>query len=174
MDPHTNISPRPQSRCPSIPVERGGVAREEWPVKKILDSQIRVRGGKAILEYLVAWKPTWWTRLVRQSHSKQSRHPSIPVECDDAPREEWPVRKILNSRTRVRGDEEILKELVAWEPTWQPRSNLIPGCEDLVQGFHTYWKDKRPSLTTLAGYRHFKQKRRSRKGGRCKIVKSLD
>ncbi|EDN02502.1 predicted protein [Histoplasma mississippiense (nom. inval.)] len=61
-------------------------------------------------------------------------------------------------------------DLVAWRPTWQPRSDLIPGCEELVQEFHAEWKDKRPSPTTLTGYRHFKQKRRSRRGGGRKIV----
>lgn len=107
--PHTSVSPRPPSRPRSIPVEQGCATRVEWPVRRILNSRIRTRGGKAILEYCVAWKPTW-----------------------------------------------------------QTRDDLVPGCEELVKEFHAEWKNKRPSLTTLAGHRHFKQKRKSPKGGRRK------
>ncbi|QSS59376.1 hypothetical protein I7I51_08811, partial [Histoplasma capsulatum] len=193
-EPHTSVSPRPQSRSP-IPVEP--VTRLEWSVRKILDSRIRKREGKAILEYLVVWEPTWQLRrdlilgchaLIEEFHAKWGderpsttmleRHerfdayhlPSIPADRNGVTT--WLIKRILNSRIRVRGGQAILEYLVAWRPTWQPRSDLIPGCEGLVGEYHEEWKDKRPSLTTLAGYRHFKQRRRPRKGNRYKIVKS--
>ncbi|QSS62355.1 hypothetical protein I7I51_04533 [Histoplasma capsulatum] len=159
-DAHTRVSPRPQSRSPPIPVERA--TKEEWPVRRILDSRIRVRGDEAMLEYLVAWKTTWRTRQVRQLRFRHIELPAIPAVCNGT-REGWPVRKILHSRIRVRGDEESLEDHVSWESTWQPRSDLIPGCKKLVREFHAEWKNKRPSLTTLAGYRHFKQRQRSRR-----------
>ncbi|EDN03910.1 predicted protein [Histoplasma mississippiense (nom. inval.)] len=111
--PHAGVSPRPQSR-PLIPIDHVGAAQKGWRVKKVLDSRIRMRGGKATLEYRVAWMPTW-----------------------------------------------------------QPRSNLIPGCEELVKEFHTEWKDKRPSPTALPGHKHFRQKTGSRRGGGRGIVKSI-
>ncbi|EDN02613.1 predicted protein [Histoplasma mississippiense (nom. inval.)] len=111
--PHTGVSPRPRSR-PLIPVDHVGAARKRWRVKKVLDSRIRMRGGKATLEYRVAWMPTW-----------------------------------------------------------QPRSDMIPGCEELVKEFHMEWKDKRPSPTALAGHRHFSQKTGSRRGGGRGIAKSI-
>ncbi|EEH40558.2 hypothetical protein PAAG_09011 [Paracoccidioides lutzii Pb01] len=109
-DTHTRVSPNAQGRPPSTPVKHGGVTREEWPVKKILNFRIRVRGGRGIQEYRIAWKPTW-----------------------------------------------------------QPRSDLVPGCEELIEEFHAKWKDERLSLTSLVGYR---QKRRSCEGSRRKVVKS--
>ncbi|OJD22159.1 hypothetical protein ACJ73_06493 [Blastomyces percursus] len=83
------------------------------------------------------------------------------------------VKKILDSRIRMRkGKPPRLEYRVAWRPTWQPRSDLIPGCEELVKEFHAEWKDERPSLTTLTGHMRFKQKRRSRRGSGRKIVNS--
>ncbi|OJD23051.1 hypothetical protein ACJ73_05598 [Blastomyces percursus] len=57
--------------------------------------------------------------------------------------------------------------------TWQPRSDLIPGCEELVKKFHAERKDEPSSLTTLTGHMRFKQKRGSRRDGGHKIVKSI-
>ncbi|EGC46849.1 conserved hypothetical protein [Histoplasma capsulatum var. duboisii H88] len=111
--PHARVSPRPRSQ-PLIPVDHVGAARKGWLVKKVLDSRIRMRGGKSTLEYRVAWMPTW-----------------------------------------------------------QPRSDLIPGCEELVKEFHMEWKDKRPSPTALAGHRHFRQKMGSRRGDGRGIAKSI-
>ncbi|EGC42808.1 conserved hypothetical protein [Histoplasma capsulatum var. duboisii H88] len=81
-EPHTCVSPHPWSQ-PLIPVDHVGAAWKGWLVKKILNSQIHMQGGKSTLEYCVAWMPTW-----------------------------------------------------------QPQSDLIPGCEELVKEFHMKWKDK--------------------------------
>ncbi|KKZ63317.1 hypothetical protein EMCG_00300 [[Emmonsia] crescens] len=110
--PHDGVSPHPWSR-PRISTGHAGTTHEEWLVKRILDSRVRVREGKSILEYCVAW-----------------------------------------------------------QPTWQPWSDLIPGCEELVKIFHAE-RGERPSLTTLRRHMRFKQKRRSRRDGGHKIVKSI-
>ncbi|EDN07615.1 predicted protein [Histoplasma mississippiense (nom. inval.)] len=99
--------------------------------------------------------------------------PQISAGHAGATQEEWMVKRILDSRIRVRNGTPRLEYRVAWRPTWQPRSDLIPGCEELVKKFHAEWKDKRPSLTTLTGHMRFKQKRGSRRDGGCKIVKSI-
>ncbi|OJD15289.1 hypothetical protein AJ78_04438 [Emergomyces pasteurianus Ep9510] len=99
--------------------------------------------------------------------------PQISVGHAGATREEWLVKRILDSRIRMREGKPLLEYRVAWRPTWQPRGDLIPGCEELVKKFHAEWKDERPSPTTLAGHMRFKQKRRSRRDGGRKIVKSI-
>ncbi|OJD22709.1 hypothetical protein ACJ73_05942 [Blastomyces percursus] len=76
--------------------------------------------------------------------------------------QEWLVKRILVSRIRMREGKPLLEYRVAWWPTWQPQSDLIPGCEELVKKFHAEWKDERPSPTTLAGRMRFKQRRSSR------------
>ncbi|OJD22354.1 hypothetical protein ACJ73_06297 [Blastomyces percursus] len=60
--PHDTVSPHPGSR----PQISAGHARatQEWLVKKILDSRIRVRKGRPILEYRVASRPTWQPRAI--------------------------------------------------------------------------------------------------------------
>ncbi|EDN03556.1 predicted protein [Histoplasma mississippiense (nom. inval.)] len=111
-------------------------------------------------------------------HDDVSPHPGsrrqISAGHAGATQEEWRVKKILDSRIRVRKGKPILKYRVAWQSTWQPRSDLTPGCEELVKEFHAEWKDERPSLTTLTGHMRFKQKRRSRRDGGPKILKSID
>ncbi|EDN02591.1 predicted protein [Histoplasma mississippiense (nom. inval.)] len=111
-------------------------------------------------------------------HDDVSPHPGsrrqISAGYAGATQEEWLVKEILDSRIRVRkGKPPLLEYRVAWRPTWQPRSDLIPGCEELVKEFHAEWKDERPSLTTLTGHMRFKQKRRSRWDSGRKIVKSI-
>ncbi|EDN11138.1 predicted protein [Histoplasma mississippiense (nom. inval.)] len=100
-------------------------------------------------------------------HDDVSPHPGsrrqISAGHARATQEEWRVKKILDSRIHVRKGKPILEYRVAWQSTWQPRSDLIPGCEELVKEFHAEWKDERPSLTTLTGHMRFKQKRRSRR-----------
>ncbi|KAL2369033.1 hypothetical protein RJ035_003556 [Blastomyces gilchristii] len=114
----------------------------------------------------------------RAPHDSVSPHPGgrpqISAGHAGATQEEWLVKRILDSRIRVRkGKPPRLEYRVAWRPTWQPRSDLIPGCEELVKEFHAEWKDERPSLTTLTGHMRFKQKRGSRRDGGRKIVKSI-
>ncbi|EEH39475.2 hypothetical protein PAAG_08745 [Paracoccidioides lutzii Pb01] len=110
-------------------------------------------------------------------HDAVSPHPGsrrqISAGHARATQEEWRVKKILDSRIRVRKGKPILEYHVAWRSTWQPRSDLIPGCEELVKEFHAEWKDERPSLTTLTGHMRFKQRRRSRRDSGRKIAKSI-
>ncbi|OJD20590.1 hypothetical protein ACJ73_08075 [Blastomyces percursus] len=98
--------------------------------------------------------------------------PEVSAGHAGATQEEWLVKKILDSRIRLRNGKPRLEYRVAWRP-WQPRSDLIPGCEELVKEFHTEGKDERPSLTTLRGHMRFKQKRRSSRDGGRKILKSI-
>ncbi|EDN06860.1 predicted protein [Histoplasma mississippiense (nom. inval.)] len=113
----------------------------------------------------------------RAPHDGVSPHPGgrpqISAGHAGATQEEWLVKRILDSRIRLRNGTPRLEYRVAWRPTWQPRSDLIPGCEELVKKFHAEWKDERPSLTTLTGHMCFKQKRGSRRDGGRKIVKSI-
>ncbi|OJD16638.1 hypothetical protein ACJ73_08864 [Blastomyces percursus] len=99
--------------------------------------------------------------------------PQVSVGHAGATQEEWLVKTILDSRIRLRNGKPRLEYRVAWRSTWQPRSDLIPGCEELVKEFHAEWKDERPSLTTLTGHMRFKQKRRSSRDGECKVLKSI-
>ncbi|EER45197.1 conserved hypothetical protein [Histoplasma capsulatum H143] len=104
-------------------------------------------------------------------HSRS--RPQILVGHACMTQEEWLVKKILDSCICVRKGKPILEYCVAWWPMWQLWSDLILGCEELVQKFHAEWKNEWPSLTTLMGHICFKQKRGLCRDGGCKIVKSI-
>ncbi|KAI1933490.1 hypothetical protein LOZ66_006392 [Ophidiomyces ophidiicola] len=70
----------------------------------------------------------------------------------------WTVDDVLDSRIVSRNGESVLEYRICWADTWEPRDNLLPGCKPLVHAFHRKWGSKRPSMTTLAGRRHFGRK----------------
>jgi hypothetical protein len=78
--------------------------------------------------------------------------PPVSVEENDTTTEEWLVDEILDSRIRGSGrGKPRLEYYVGWKgypPSWQPRHDLIPGCEELVNEFHTRRPD-RPSPADL-------------------------
>ncbi|KAI1932683.1 hypothetical protein LOZ66_006809 [Ophidiomyces ophidiicola] len=70
----------------------------------------------------------------------------------------WTVDEVLDSRIVSRDGKLVLEYRICWADTWEPQDNLLPGCKPLVHAFHRKWGSKRPSMTTLAGMRHFGRK----------------
>ncbi|OJD21312.1 hypothetical protein ACJ73_07349 [Blastomyces percursus] len=85
---------------------------------------------------------------------------------------EWQVDEVLDSRIKRVGRIRSLEYLVKWkgydESTWEPRENLIPGCDELVSVFHTKWKQEKPSMLMLARIKKLKRPGRPYKGSRKK------
>ncbi|OJD21176.1 hypothetical protein ACJ73_07487 [Blastomyces percursus] len=86
---------------------------------------------------------------------------------------EWQVDEVLDCRIKRAGKRRSLEYLVKWkgydEPTWEPRENLIPGCDELVSVFHTKWKQEKPSKLTLAAMKKLKRPGRPCMGSRKKM-----
>jgi hypothetical protein len=87
----------------------------------------------------------------------QQQEPSpspVLVERNGVAAPEWPVDGVINSRTVISKSGKVrLEYLVDWRgytPSWQPRRDLIPGCEELVDEFHKRYPN-RPSPENLGG-----------------------
>lgn len=100
--------------------------------------------------------------------------PPVLVERNGVAAPEWLVDGIINSRTVVgRGGRVRLEYLVDWTgytPSWQPRHDLIPGCEELVDEFHKRYPN-RPSPGDLDGSRRPKRQGWQPSGHRRKRVR---
>ncbi|TPX24672.1 hypothetical protein DIZ76_010106 [Coccidioides immitis] len=92
----------------------------------------------------------------------------VSPEDDGTATGEWLVDEILD--LRVQKDQKgvfYLEYKVGWHgdsPSWEPRKNMISGCDKLVHEFHTR-QPRKPTCTTLA---RFKRKD-ARKCNRNKI-----
>nr|KMM68713.1 hypothetical protein CPAG_05037 [Coccidioides posadasii RMSCC 3488] len=99
--------------------------------------------------------------------------PPVLVDRNGVAAPEWPVDGIINSRMVVgRRGRVRLEYLVDWRgytPSWQPRRDLIPGCEELVDEFHKRYPN-RPSPADLDGGRRPKRRGRPPSGHRRKRV----
>ncbi|EEQ87093.1 uncharacterized protein BDCG_02213 [Blastomyces dermatitidis ER-3] len=85
--------------------------------------------------------------------------PPTMVKRNGAMVPEWSVAAISNSRiTTDQEGKPRLEYKVVWEgysdPSWEPKENVVPGCEDLINDFHVR-QPKRPGITTLVGYMRF-------------------
>ncbi|KAI1906061.1 hypothetical protein LOZ65_006894 [Ophidiomyces ophidiicola] len=47
----------------------------------------------------------------------------------------WVVKKVLGSRYVSRGGKKVLEYRVRWADTWEPRENVLPGCDKLVKAY---------------------------------------
>lgn len=74
--------------------------------------------------------------------AKEPPGPVIVVE-EGVEQEEWVAVDIKDSGIRGRGKKRKLHYLVDWDghnATWQPWTDVLPGCDKLVKAFH----DRRP------------------------------
>ena len=94
--------------------------------------------------------PVFNTMLLRPAASdplpgqaaKEPPKPIIVVE-DGVEQEEWVAVDIKDAGIRGKGKKRVLYYLVDWKghnATWQPWTDVLPGCDKLVKAFH----DRRP------------------------------
>jgi hypothetical protein len=102
---------------------------------------------------------------------EKQKPPPVLVERNGMTAPEWPVEGIINSRLALsKSKGRWLEYLVDWEgdePTWQPRHDLIPGCEELVHAFHKRHPN-RPSPADLDNGKTLKRRGGPSSGKRCK------
>lgn len=81
-----------------------------------------------------------WSGPLSPGKRKHPPPPAVLVDRKGVKTKEWLVDQILNSRIAREGGKSWVEYLVDWTgyniPTWEPSSNLIPGCKVLVQDFH--------------------------------------
>jgi hypothetical protein len=98
--------------------------------------------------------------------AEQPQPAPVLVEREGITAPEWHVQGIVNSKLVERGRRRRLEYLVDWtgyDNTWQPRYDLIPGCERLVARFHKDYPD-RPSPASLDVGRPLKRRGRPPSG----------
>jgi hypothetical protein len=97
--------------------------------------------------------------------------PPMLVERNGMTALEWPVEGIINSRLALsKSKRRWLEYLVDWEgdePTWQPRYDLISGCEELVHDFYKTHPN-RPLPADLDNGKTLKRRGGRSSGNRCR------
>lgn len=94
-----------------------------------------------------------WNTLSPLSGPHRSPPQQVLVERNGVETEEWLVDRIMDSRIEIVRGKVCLEYLVGWngyEPSWEPRCNLIRGSELLIERFHKK-NPCRPSPASLDG-----------------------